>query len=62
MIAYRELCGFLSALEGWLADDEAVLIYDNYDVWAVDPSGIKLPINITNGYGRSNRLKFETIR
>ncbi len=24
---------------GWTTDDEAVLLYDDYDVWAVDPEG-----------------------
>ena len=24
---------------GWLANDEALLIYDSYDIWQVDPTG-----------------------
>lgn len=42
----------------WLGQDEAVLIYDNYDIWMVDPSGITLPTNLTNGYGRLHHIKF----
>jgi len=33
------------------------LIYDNYDLWAVDPAGISAPHNITEGYGRKNHIK-----
>jgi dipeptidyl aminopeptidase/acylaminoacyl peptidase len=39
----------------WLQNDEAVLICDRYDIWQLDPDGIKQPINITNGYGRKNK-------
>jgi len=42
----------------WLADDGAVLIYDRYDIWQVDPAGEKSPINLTNGFGRSHHIKF----
>jgi len=40
----------------WLADDAAILIYDEYDIWKVDPSCKKAPINLTNG--RSRNLQF----
>jgi hypothetical protein len=40
---------------GWLANDEAILIYDRYDIWQIDPQGVKPPLNITNGYGRKNK-------
>ena len=42
----------------WLADDEAVLISDSYDLWIVDPKGLVKPSNFTNHYGRNNQLKF----
>ncbi|MGN6417304.1 MAG: alpha/beta hydrolase family protein [Pseudobacter sp.] len=41
----------------WLDNDAAVLIYDHYDVWQVDPTGAAAPINITNGYGRKNKTE-----
>jgi dipeptidyl aminopeptidase/acylaminoacyl peptidase len=47
---------------GWLENDAAVLIYDRYDVWQVDPNGEKLPVNVTNGYGKKNRTVFRYIR
>jgi hypothetical protein len=37
-----------------MKDDSAVLIYDQYDIWKVDPEGKKPPVNLTNGYGRSD--------
>ena len=39
----------------WLRNDEGLLISDRYDIWQVDPAGVKAPVNITNGYGRKNR-------
>ena len=43
----------------WLWRDGDLLIYDNYDIWIVDPSSVHPPLNLTNGYGRRNRIKFE---
>ncbi len=34
---------------GWLTNDEALLVYDRYDIWKLDPSGISKPERITNG-------------
>ncbi len=45
---------FPVGIAGWLADDEAVLVYDNYDIWKLDPINIKPPINVTNSYGQKN--------
>jgi dipeptidyl aminopeptidase/acylaminoacyl peptidase len=45
----------------WLANDEAMLIYDHYDVWQVDPRAIKRPVNLTNGYGRRHKITFRFI-
>ncbi|GAA3931370.1 alpha/beta hydrolase family protein [Chitinophaga oryziterrae] len=39
---------------GWTEDDEFVLIYDNYDIWQVDPNGVIPPINITSSWGEKN--------
>jgi dipeptidyl aminopeptidase/acylaminoacyl peptidase len=38
----------------WHAGDSAVYIYDRYDVWKVDPRGIKSPTTITSG--RKDRI------
>lgn len=45
-------------IAGWLPKDEALLIYDCYDIWKVDPTTKDPPVNITNGYGRKNHIKF----
>jgi len=45
-------------IAGWLVSDSAVLLYDRYDIWQVDPAGIKPPINLTHGYGRHNDITF----
>lgn len=46
---------------GWLSDDKAVLIYDSYDIWQLDLKGQNPPLNLTNGYGRSHRIKFRLV-
>lgn len=35
-----------------------ILLYDRYDIYEVDPSGILFPRNITNGFGSKNNLTF----
>jgi dipeptidyl aminopeptidase/acylaminoacyl peptidase len=47
---------------GWLENDEAVLIYDRYDIWQVDPDGAKAPVNITNGFGKKNKTVLRYVR
>ncbi len=42
----------------WDADDAAMLVYDKYDLWSLDPDGKKAPVCLTNGYGRKNNLCF----
>jgi hypothetical protein len=34
---------------GWLENDGAVLIYDRYDIWKIDPDGEKKPERLTDG-------------
>ncbi len=46
---------------GWTVGNESVLLYDDYDIWQTDLRGVKLPINVTNGFGRENNLKFRII-
>lgn len=43
---------------GWIREDEAVLIYDQFDVWQIDPAGINRPLNLTNGQGRKDSTLF----
>lgn len=47
---------------GWLEGDEAILLYDRFDVWAVDPSGAFAPRNLTRGAGRAQSTRFRIVR
>ena len=44
-------------IAGWAENDKAILIYDKYDIWKVDPEGRQLPINITKNTGRSAKTE-----
>ena len=46
----------------WIGDDDFVLINDVYDLWKVDPAGIKAPINLTAGFGKKNKTEFSYVR
>jgi dipeptidyl aminopeptidase/acylaminoacyl peptidase len=45
-------------IAGWTDGDSAPLVYDDNDIWKLDPSGLKKPVNITNGYGRKFHIRF----
>lgn len=46
---------------GWLKNDAALLIYDNFDIWKIDPSNKMPPLNITNGYGQLHHIKLRLL-
>ena len=48
-------------LVGWIENDESLLIYDQFDIWQIDPLGIKPSVNITGGLGRKNNLVLRNI-
>jgi len=43
---------------GWTADDGRLLVYDEFDIWALDPSGRTAPQNVTDGVGRERDIQF----
>lgn len=45
-------------IDGWMEDEKHVLIRDRYDIWSVDLAGAEPPVNITNGFGRRNKITF----
>ncbi len=47
-------------VEGWAEDDEAVFIYDKYDVWRFSTETGEA-VNITGGLGRKNFLTFRIL-
>jgi len=42
----------------WFPQDDAVFVYDNNDIWKLDPSGKNKPVNLTNGYGLKHNIIF----
>ena len=46
---------------GFTANDRFILLQDEFDIWKADPNGTDLPQNITNGFGRKNKTKFDYI-
>jgi len=47
---------------GWTEADGEFLIYDRYDVWAVDPEARGAPRNVTDGHGRRDSVRFRYVR
>ncbi|MCP3929321.1 MAG: S9 family peptidase [Bacteroidetes bacterium] len=45
---------------GWIQNDGAILIYDRYDIWKVDPNGKADPIRLTNG--RIDQIRYRYIK
>jgi dipeptidyl aminopeptidase/acylaminoacyl peptidase len=48
-------------IAGWFAEDSALLVYDNYDIWQVNSAGDKSAINVTNNYGTKHRIKLRLV-
>lgn len=42
----------------WGEKDEAFFIYDKYDIWQIDPKGVKPPFMVTDGIGRKEGKTF----
>jgi dienelactone hydrolase len=48
-------------IAGWAPDDRFVFIYDRYDIWRIDPAGIRVPVAVTQTFGRRNLLQLRYI-
>jgi acetyl esterase/lipase len=48
-------------LGGWTEGDKRVLVYDRFDVWEVDPSGVVPARNLTDGEGRRAGMTFRVV-
>jgi dienelactone hydrolase len=46
------------AIASWLQADSAMLVYDRYDIWLMDPRGKRAAVNLTHGFGRKHRTSF----
>ena len=51
-----------AGMTGWTAMDESFLLNDEYDIWQVDPNATLAPKNITNGFGRKNKTRYDYVR
>src|SRR6185369_10156570 len=40
----------------WTAGDRSVLVYDRYDIWEIDPTGVKPAVVLTDSAGRRENL------
>ncbi len=49
-------------IAGWLKNDQAVLVYDRYDIWQLDPTGKKRPVCLTQGAGRDNAQRYRYVQ
>jgi dipeptidyl aminopeptidase/acylaminoacyl peptidase len=49
-------------IAGWSEDDRFVYIYDRYDIWKIDPSGERVPVNITKAFGRRNETRLRYVK
>lgn len=46
----------------WVGDDDYFLVYDAFDLWKLDPTEKKEPVNLTNAYGRENNIRLRYIQ
>ncbi|KIC62614.1 S9 family peptidase [Chryseobacterium taiwanense] len=47
-------------IASWTDNDESVIIKDRFDLWEFFLNGSKKPRNMTNGFGRKNKITFDT--
>ena len=45
----------------WGKDDGFLLLYDAFDIWKIDPKGVRKPENITQSVGRRDSVTFRYI-
>jgi dipeptidyl aminopeptidase/acylaminoacyl peptidase len=46
---------------GWTRGDSTVLLYDRFDIWQVDPRGVKPPVIVTDSVGRRENITFRIV-
>lgn len=46
---------------GWTDGDQALLLYDRYDIWQFDPTGAAAPVKLTTN-GREQRIQYRLER
>jgi dipeptidyl aminopeptidase/acylaminoacyl peptidase len=48
-------------IAGWTTGDEAILLYDRFDIWQFDPAATAPPVNLTAG-GREGNIAYRRIQ
>jgi hypothetical protein len=43
-------------IAGWTKGDKSVLVYDRWDIWEIDPAGVKPAVMVTDSVGRARNL------
>lgn len=48
-------------MAGWIESDRYFIVYDQFDLWRLDPSGKEKPMNLTRGFGRENNIRLRYV-
>jgi dipeptidyl aminopeptidase/acylaminoacyl peptidase len=48
-------------LAGWTRDDRSVLVYDRFDIWEIDPNGVRPAVTLTDSAGRRENLTLRVV-
>ncbi len=43
-------------IAGWTKGDKSVLVYDRWDIWEIDPAGVRPAVMVTDSVGRTRNL------
>ena len=46
---------------GWTKGDRSVLLYDRFDIWELDPAGVRPAIMVTDSLGRRENIAFRLV-
>ena len=46
---------------GWTKGDRSILLYDRYDIWDVDPLGVRPAVMVTDSLGAREHIQFRPI-
>jgi len=45
----------------WIDNGSSLIVYSRNDIWQLDPLAVRAPVNLTNGYGQSNDIRFRLV-
>ena len=46
---------------GWTKGDRSLLLYDRFDIWEVDPAGVRPAVDVTDSVGSREHIQFRPI-